>query len=137
MSKSLIQVANTSIQAVTPATGSPAIVNLGSTIRRFGCNLVQNGNAIEESGGGYYGIEGTITVTPTAAGIVTVALLENGEVIPGSQVSGSVSTAGNPVTLPLLATSRIACCCGSSNITVGVVVGAGNVTNVALKVVKE
>ena len=136
MSKSLIQVANTSIQPVTPVNGSPAIVDLGGTIRRYGCNLRQNGNSIEENGEGYYEIEGTITVAPTTAGIVTVALLENGDIMPGSQVSGSVSTATNPVTLPLLATSRIACCCNSSNITVGIVAGAGNVQNVALRIVK-
>lgn len=137
MSKSLIQVANTSIQAVTPTANAPAIVSLGNTVRRYGCNLKLNGNSIEETGQGYYELEGTITVAPTAAGIVTVALFENGEIMPGSLVSGSVSTATNPVTLPLLATSRIACCCNSSSITVGVVEGVGNVSNVSLRVVKS
>lgn len=137
MSKSLIQVANTSIQAVTPATGSPAIVSLGNTIRRYGCNLRQNGNSIEENGEGYYEIEGNITVAPTAVGTVTVALFENGEVMPGSQVSGSVPTATNPVTLSLFATSRIPCCGNSSNISVGVIAGVGNVQNVTLRIVKS
>ncbi len=137
MSKSLIQVANTSIQAVTPTSDSPAIVSLGNTVRRYGCNLRQNGNSIEENGEGYYEIEGNITVAPTAAGIVTVALFENGEIMSGSQVSGSVSTATNPVTLSLFATSRIACCCNSSNISVGVIAGAGNVQNVTLRIVKS
>ena len=137
MSKSLIQVANTSVQVVTPATNSPAIVSLGNTIRRYGCNLRLNGTSIEEVGEGYYEIEGNITVAPTAVGTVTVALFENGVVMPGSQVSSSVSTANNPVTISLFATSRIACCCNSASITVGVVAGAGNVQNVSLRVTKS
>lgn len=137
MSKSLIQVANTSVQAVTPAANAPAFVNLGNTIRRYGCNLRLNGNSIEETDEGYYEYEGSITVAPTAAGIVTVGLYENGVLMPGSQVSGSVSTAGNPVTLPLFATSRIACCCNSASIAVGVSAGEGNVQNVSIRGVKS
>lgn len=136
MSKSLIQVANTSTQAVTPTTTSPAIVSLGTTIRRYGCNLRQNGYAIEENGEGYYEIEGTITVAPTTAGVVTVALYENGEIMRGSQVSSYVSLAENPITLPLIATSRIMCC-NTANVSVGVVEGAGNVQNVSLRIVKS
>lgn len=137
MSKSLIQTANTSIQVVTPTATSPAIVSLGSVARRYGCNLRLNGNTIEQEGSGYYEIEGTITVAPTAAGTVTVALFENGKIIDGSQVSGSVSTAGNPVTLPLIGTSRICGCNCSSSIAVGVITGAGNVTNVSLRDIKS
>ena len=135
MSKSLIQVANTSTQAVNPSANSPAFVSLGNVIRRYGDNLKLNGNAIEQVGCGYYEIDGAITVAPTAAGIVTVALYENGNVMPGSMVSGSVTTAGNPVTLPLVATSRIVGC-SSSAITIGVVAGAGNVTNISLRDIK-
>lgn len=137
MSKSLIQVANTSVQAVTPATNAPAIVNLGNTIRRYGCNLRLNGTAIEEVGEGYYEIAGTITVAPTAAGVVTVALFENGDIMTGSMVSSYESSATNPITLPLLATSRLMCCCGNSSITVGVITGEGNVENVSLRIVKS
>lgn len=137
MSKSLIQVANTSTQAVNPSATSPAFVSLGNVIRRYGDNLKLNGNAVEQTGCGYYEIDGTITVAPTAAGIVTVALYENGDVMPGSMVSGSVTTAGNPVTLPLLATSRIiGCGCSSSAITIGVIAGVGNVLNVSLRDIK-
>lgn len=132
MSRSLIHVANTSSQPVNPATGSPAFVNLGGVVRRYGCNIRLSGNAIEQDGGGYYNLLGSITVAPTAAGVVTMALFENGGVLPGSQVSGSVTTAANPVTLPLIGTSRICGCC-SSSIQVGVIEGAGNVLSVTLK----
>ena len=136
MGKSLIQVSNTSTQAVAPAVNSPSFVSLGNVIRRYGKNIMLNGNALEQIGDGYYEIEGTITIAPTAVGVVTAALFENGEMMPGSLVSGSVSTAENPVTLPLLATSRIVCC-NSSAITVGVISGTGNVLNVSLRDVKS
>lgn len=133
MSKSLIQTANTSTQAVSPTTTSPAFVSLGNVVRRYGCNLRLNGNSIEQTGSGYFEIEGTITVAPTAAGTVTVALFENGEVLAGSLVSGSVSTANNPVTLPLCGTTRNCGCECASSIAVGVIAGAGNVLNVSLR----
>lgn len=135
MSRSLIQTANTSTQAVTPAV-NPAIVSLGNVVRRYGCNLRINGDSIEERGAGYYEIDGTITVIPTAAGDVTVALYENGVVMPGTQVSGNVGAA-SPITLPLVATSRINCCEGVSSITVGVIEGEGSVDNVSLRIVKS
>lgn len=133
MSKSLIQVANPSTQTVTPTATSPAFVSLGNVVRRYGCNLRLNGNSIEQTGSGYFELTGSITVAPTATGTVTVALFENGEVLPGSQVSGSVSTANNPVTLPLIGTSKNCGCNCASSITVGVIAGAGNVTNVSLR----
>ena len=137
MSRSLIQVANTSTQAITPGD-APAIVSLGNVIRRYGCNLRLNGNSIEERGNGYYEIEGTITVAPTAIGVVRVGLYENGVLLPGSEVSSNVETAASPVTLTLLATSRLNGCCDSAaSITVGVVAGVGNVENVSLRIVKS
>lgn len=134
MSKALIQVVNGSTQAVSPADNAPAFVSLGNVVRRYGDNLRLNGNAIEQVGSGYYEIEGTITVAPTEAGTVTVALFENGVVMPGSMVSGVAAAANDPVTLPLLATARIfGCGCGTSAVTVGVMAGVGNVTNVSVR----
>lgn len=135
--KSLIQAVNTSVQAVSPTATSYAIVSLGNVVRRYGDNLKLNGTAVEETGAGYYEITGTVTVAPTAVGTVTVAVLENGEIMPGTLCSSSVSTATNPVTIPFVATSRVGCCCGTSSISVAVTAGAGNVTNVSLRVVKS
>ena len=50
MSKSLIQTVNQSSQVVA----ANSIIDLGSVIRRFGCNLRLNGNAVEVDGAGYY-----------------------------------------------------------------------------------
>ena len=133
MSRSLIQTANPSSQAV--AVGG--IISLGSVLRRFGCNCRMNGNAIEIEGAGYYTISGTFTVEPTAAGDVTVVILENGVQIAGATATVN-ATAGNAVTLPIVTTVRQGCCCdGASSITCVLTAGAGNVLNASLRVEKE
>ena len=132
MSRSLIQVANPSTQAV--AVNS--IIPLGSVQRRFGCNLRLSGNAIECSGEGYYTIDSNITVAPTAAGAVTVGLFVNGVQLPGAIAYGT-GTAGDPLTLSIDATIRQGCNCDSAdNITLVLIEGAGNVQNVSMRVEK-
>lgn len=134
MSKSLIQTANQSAQAVQAAS----IISLGSVQRRFGCNCRLSGNAIELSGEGYYEIDAAVALAPNAVGNVTVALYNNGVQIPGAIAYGSVSTAGNSVTLPLVTTVRQGCCCDSAdNITCVLVDGASTVRNISLRVVKS
>ena len=134
MGRSLIQTANQSIQTVA----ENSIINPGSTQRRFGCNLHLSGNGIEVNGEGYYTVDANVTVAPTATGTVTVALYNNGVQIPGAIASGSVSTAENPVNLTIIATLRQGCCCDSAdNITCVLLAGAGEVQNVAIRVVKE
>ena len=134
MGRSLIQVANQSTQTV--AVNS--IIALGSTQRRFGCNCRLSGNGIEVSGEGYYTIDASVSVAPTATGDVTVALYNNGVQVSGAVAYGSVSTAGNPTTLSINATVRQGCCCDSAdNLTLVLLAGAGNVQNVSMRVVKE
>lgn len=133
MSRSLIQVANQSTQAVA----ANSIISLGSVQRRFGCNCRLSGNAVECVGEGYYTVDANVTVAPTAAGAVTVALYNNGVQIPGAIAYGSTTTAGNPITLPILATIRQGCCCDSADtITCVLIAGAGNVQNIAMRVEK-
>ena len=133
MSRSLIQVANQSIEAI--AVNS--IIPLGSVQRRFGCNLRMSGNAIECAGEGYYTIDGNVTIAPTATGTVSVGLFVNGMQLPGAIAAGN-GEAGSPITLPIEATIRQGCCCDSAdNITLNLLAGAGNVQNVSLRVVKE
>ena len=133
MSRSLIQTTNQTTQAVT----ENSIISLGSVLRRFGCNLRLSGNAIECTGEGYYTVNVAVSVAPTAAGPVTVALYDNGTQIPGAIAYGSVSTAANPVTLPIETTIRQACCCDSADsLTVVLLEGAGNVQNIGVRVEK-
>lgn len=134
MSKSLIQVVNTTSQ--TLAAGSA--ISLGTAVRRYGCNCRLNGNAVEVSGEGYYKIDATVTIAPTATGNVQAAIYVNGVLLSGTLSTASVSTANNAVTLPIIGTIRQACCCDSAdNITLVLVSGAGVVSNVALRVEKS
>ena len=134
MSKSLIQTTNISTQTV--AVGS--VVSLGSVLRRFGCNCRLNGNAIEIEGEGYYAVDVDLTATPTAAGNVTVSVLKDGVAIPSATATNSVSTVGNSTTLPINTTVRLGCKCdGASSLTVVLVAGAGVVSNISMRVVKE
>lgn len=134
MSRSLIQTANQSSQSVA----ANSIISLGSVQRRFGCNLRLSGNAIECSGEGYYTVNADVSLAPTAAGPVTVALYNNGVQVPGAIAYGSVSTAGNSTVLPLNTTIRQGCCCDSAdNLTLVLLEGPSTVTNVSMRVVKQ
>ena len=133
MSKSLIQTVNQSSQVVA----SNSIIDLGSVIRRFGCNLRLNGNAIEVNGEGYYKIDCNVTLAPTVAGNATIAIYKNGVALTGATATGSVSTAGNPITLPIQTTIREGCQCdGGTALTVVLVSGASTVSNIAVRVEK-
>lgn len=133
MARSLIQVANQSTQAVA----INSIIPLGSTQRRYGCNLRLSGNGIEVNGEGYYTIDADVSIAPTAAGNVTVALYNNGVQIPGAIAYGSVSTAANLANLCINTTIRQRCCDDADNLTLVLIEGAGNVQNVSVRVVKE
>ena len=133
MSRSLIQTSNQSAQAV--AVGG--IIGLGSTLRRFGCNCRLSGNGIEILGEGYYTIDANVSVTPTAAGAVTVGLFLNGVQIPGA-IAFTTGAAGVPEAIVIPTTIRQGCCCdGADNITCVLIAGAGVVNNIAVRVVKE
>lgn len=133
MSKSLIQTAYTDSQALTVGNTLP----LGTVIRRFGCSLMQNGSSIMAHGDGYFTITGTVTLAPEAIGNVSVAAFENGVQIPGAVSTGSVSTADNSVTLPIVTTIRKGCCCtDDSVITLRLLEGASTISNVSLRVEK-
>ena len=133
MGRSIIQTTNQTSQTV--AAGG--ILSLGSTQRRYGCNLRLSGNAIDVSGEGYYTIDVDASVSPTAAGPVTVALYKNGVQVPGA-VAYTTGTAGDPVAVSISATIRQGCRCdGADSLTVVLVEGAGTVENVAVRVIKE
>lgn len=133
MSRSLIQTANQSTQNVA----ENSIIPLGSVQRRYGCNLRLSGNAIEINGAGYYTVDCDVSVSPTAAGPVTVALYKNGVQIPGA-IAYDTGTANNPITLSMNTTIRQGCCCDSAdNLTCVLLEGAGTVLNISTRVVKE
>mgnify|MGYP006988839899 CR=1 FL=1 len=132
MSRSLIQTTNQTTQTVA-ANG---IISLGSVLRRFGCNCRLSGNAIEIAGEGYYTIDANVSVTPTAAGAVTVAIYDNGVQIPGA-IAFTTGAAGVPEAIVIPTTVRQNCCCdGVDSITVVLIAGAGTVNNISVRVEK-
>lgn len=134
MSRSIIQTVNQSLQAVTAGS----TIALGSVIRRFGCNCRLNGNSvIELSGQGYYEVTATVTLAPTASENVSISLYQDGTPISGAVATGSVTTAGNSITLPLATTVRNNCCCDSiSAITCVLTSGTSTVSNISMRVEK-
>lgn len=131
MSKSLIQTVNAGPQTVAEL----GVIGLGTTARRFGCNLRQAGDAIECAGCGYYTVTASITAAPTAAGIVSVEMYRDGAPVSGAIGSAAVATADNPVTLPVIAAIRLSCE-ETATLTFVLTEGAGTVENIAVRVEK-
>lgn len=131
MSRSALYTVNSSTQALTDGS----LLNLGSIIRRFGCNCNLSGNAIRIQGEGYYTVDASIIIAPTAAATtLTLTLLKDGVAVPGGIARTAVTTAGNPVTVPIAAMIKenCACCDDASNLTIALTGGAATVTNVAV-----
>lgn len=133
MGKSLIQTGNQSNQNVVVN----GIINPGTVIHRYGQDLRLSGNAIECLGCGYYKVACNVSIAPTAAGPVTVAIYKNGVQAPSAIAYGSVSTAGNPTTLPLQTTVRNCGPCDNNVLTIVLLEGPGVVQNVSLGVEKS
>lgn len=74
MSKSAIYTTNTT-GATVPVDG---IIPVGNTTRRYGCNIKQDGNAITLCGQGYYLVNVSGTLSPSAAGTVSITAQKEG-----------------------------------------------------------
>ena len=78
----------------------------------------------------------SITVLPTAAGVITATLQKDGLAVPGATATGTAAAAGNAVNLSISSLIRqFGCCAGQSVITV-VLSAAGTVNNMAVVVEK-
>lgn len=132
MSKSALYTALTTPTSVS----SGSIIPLGTTIRRFGCNVSQDGNTISIKGKGYFLVNVSVTAAPADVGAVTATLNKDGVPVTSATASGSVSTAANPTALPITAIVRNACDCDSSILSLVLSGQASTVQNVAVTVVK-
>ena len=131
MSRSLIQTINAGPQDVVEL----GIIGLGSTSRRFGCNLRQSGDAIECTGCGYYTVTASVVVSSSAIGVVSVQMYQNGAPVSGAISSAAVATADNPATLSIVSSLRLSCE-ETGTLTFVLVEGAGTVENIAVRVEK-
>ena len=94
------------------------VIPLGGLIRRYGCDIALNGNAVNLAGTGYYDVDASITATLTAAGAVTVTLYKD----------------GGTVNLDLTALVRQPCCAAGAALTLVLSGVEATVDNVALRV---
>lgn len=119
------------------AVAVDGVIPLGSLIRRYGCGLSLNGNAVNIAGGnqsaGYYDVDASVTVTPIAAGTVTITLYKDGVAVPGATASETAAANGT-VDLSIPALVRQVCCAAGSALTLVLTGAAATVKNVALRV---
>lgn len=132
MSKSAIYTANTLAQTVAVND----IIPVGTTSRRFGCNIRQDGNTITLLGQGYYHVTVSATLAPTAAGTVTLTGQKDGVAVIGATASQAVATAAAPTNLALTFLVRNACGCKSSILSFALGGAESTVTNLAVTVTK-
>ena len=115
------------------AVAVDGVIPLGSLIRRYGCDVALNGNAVNITGAGYYDVDASVTVTPAAAGTVTITLYKDGVAIPGATASETAAANGT-VDLSIPALVRQVCCAAGSALTLVLTGVAATVDNVALRV---
>lgn len=115
------------------AVAVDGVIPLGSLIRRYGCDVTLNGNAVNITGAGYYDVDASVTVALAAAGTVTATLFKDGVAVPGATASAS-GAAGAPVVLAFPALVRQACCASGTALTLVLTGAAATVNNVAMRV---
>lgn len=134
MSKSAIYTANTTTQTIADG----GMLNPGTVIRRFGCNIHLSGNTINLFGTGYYDIDANITVAGTEEGEVILSVYKDGVEIPGATASATIAAAGDITNLSISCLVREYCPCAdsSSNLTFVLSGIPTQVTNSAIVVEK-
>lgn len=115
------------------AVAVDGVIPLGSLIRRYGCDVTLNGNAVNITGAGYYDVDASVTVALAAAGTVTATLFKDGVAVPGATASAS-GAAGAPVVLAFPALVRQACCASGAALTLVLTGAVATVNNVAMRV---
>lgn len=115
------------------AVAVDGVIPLGSLIRRYGCDVALNGNAVNITGAGYYDVDASVTVSPAAAGTVTITLYKDGVAVPGATASETAAANGT-VDLSIPALVRQVCCAAGSALTLVLTGVAATVNNVSLRV---
>lgn len=136
---SALYTANTSEQELA----ANAQIPFGSIVRRFGrfCNVLGSdvviGDCNSKEGNGYYNVDCSVTLEPTAIGNVSAQLYVNGQPYPGAMATEYSATAGNPVNLSFPTTVRLFGCCNLATLQVRLGEEGATVTNMAFRVVKD
>ena len=112
--KSAIYTVNNSGTTVTTTAGTFVQVPFGSIVRRFGDSIKLDGDSILCCNSGYFDVEISMSLTPTAAGTVTIQLYQDGVAVPGALSTITVPAVATTETFPITALIRnCGCNCGS------------------------
>lgn len=131
MCRSAIYAINTNAGTEIPAGG---IYPLTRVVRRFGCALGHNGEAITIKSPGYYKVSGVFTVSPTAIGQISATLMLDGQPVPGATATVTAPTE-TPEPLTIDAIVRVGCCEMPSELTVQLT-AAAEMVNANMSVLK-
>ena len=130
MSRALILASNTNTQTLT----NGGVVNFGSVVRRYGCNLKMSGGNVVAKGEGYYPVFANVSFTATA-GTATIQIYKDGVEIPGARVvRTTVADTTFAITIPTAIRQR---CCNESTIEVKINGVTATVVNASILVTKE
>ncbi len=121
MSKSAIYTALTSQVDVLDGN----IIPVGSTVRRFGAGIYQDGNTIKTCGRGYYAVNAVATIAASSADPVTISLQQDGVDVIGAKSTITVAGTSDETVLPIVGIVRNRCECGS---TLSFVISGADVT---------
>lgn len=100
--KSTTQFYNNSVQNVlaTNTVSNPLVLNIGTITCDTGCSLSENTNSVIVNSCGTYEISAEVTVLVGVAGSVSVAVSENGVILPETVRTLDLAAAANTV-IPL------------------------------------
>lgn len=135
MSKAALYIVNNVAQEVAVN----GLINPGVIVRRFGPGISLINNAIQLNEQGYYSLDVSITLAPTAEGEVTVSVFKDGVLIPGAIATETAAAAGDFINLSITALIREKMCCyfnEPSNLTFVLTGVDTNVTDIATKIIK-
>lgn len=132
MARCAIYTTNTSAQALTAGS----IIPVGSTTRRFGKSIRQDGNTITLLGEGYYHVNASATLIPSAAGTVTVTGQKDGIAVVGATASATVAAVSTATNLNLDFIVRNICGCSSSILSFVLTGADATLSNLAVTVEK-
>lgn len=131
MSKSAMYTVNQIETELQPNSQIP----VGGVIRRFGQCIRLEGDNITICSNGYYLVNASITLSPTAEGAVNAQLYLNGMAYSGAQATGTAAAAGDSVNLDISTIVRVMCG-NASSISLRLGDESATVDNVAVTVVK-
>lgn len=84
-------------------------IPVGTIVRRLGCEMGVEGDAIACRGAGYYTVSVSVTMSPDAAGVIGVRLYQNGTAVNGGMAMGT-GTLNSPLPLSFTSLVRIPPC---------------------------